>query len=337
MAEQNETINKGYEYKETRASKWAFRFLFLFSVIFACCLAIHFEFRAMKKNDNVRADAMKMTGYLSKTFEDLHDAWSIMYYFYKAGELFRIIRCPDVSPKKGVAQHNTLLTFYRERIEDKDKEEDENFDRNIYKIWCGEKITINIGLKNELYKHPEDYNSYVFKLGEEPIEIIEKYPFVKDALNQIALGERATFVAIPTENNVLKLKKHTMYEITAHLGDVNRKPLPLYSVVKEAEGNTTLIDTHVNCGSVVSFIYEIYSASGKLLKEEREIKKVRVGSGELSEGVEQILTKMSVGDRYRIFITKDEIKDGGSKIISNDLFKNDDILIFDIMVVNLQK
>ena len=354
MEEQKENTNNGYEYRETKLSKWIFRLCFFLATIAICCFAIHLEFKSMKKNENVRADAMKMIGYFSKTFEDLRGAWDTMYYFYKAGELFRIIRCPDVSPKKGVVQHNTLLTFYRERIEGKDDDEDDengDFDREIYKAWCGEKITINIGLKSELYKHPDDYKSYMFKLGEEPIELIEKYPFVKDALNKIAVGERATFVAIPTENNVLRPKKHTMYEITMHLNtnDDKRRAMPLYSIAKEGE-NKNLIDEHVNCGSVVSFIYEIYSPIGKLIKTEREVKKIRVGSGELGEGIEQVLTKMSVGDRYKIFITKNDVKKSNSStskrqsdkndangIITNDLFKDYDVVIFDIRVVNLQK
>ena len=355
MEGQKENKNSGYEYTETRLSKWLFRLFFLFATIFACCLAIHLEFKSMKKNENVRADAMKMTGHLSKTFEDLRGAWDVMFYFYKAGELFRIIRCPDVSPKKGAVQHNTLLSFYREQIEGKDDNEDEedsNFNRELYKAWCGERITINIGFKSELYKHPDDYKSYMFKLGEEPIELIEKYPFVKDALNKMAIGERTTFVAIPTENNILRPKKHTMYEITMHLNsnEIARRAMPLYSVIKEGE-NKNLIDEHVNCGSVVSFIYEIYSPMGKLIKTEQEVKKVRVGSGELGEGLEQILTKMSVGDRYKVFITKNDVKksdnfagkrqdqqnnDTGG-IITSDLFKDNDVVVFDIRVVNLQK
>ncbi len=353
MPSNEENENKNIEH-ETIAGKWTFRIIAVIVIMAFCCIVIHVEFNNMKKNDITRESALQIANQITRSIEALQDAWNTIYYFYQTGNLFKILKCSSMSSTKQTKQKNILLRLYDEKICDNntncalknsntsEKDIDSTNKNDDDYVRCGSDITINIGLKDEVYKHPTNYKKYTFSLGSEPLEILENYPFVKHALATMKIGERTTFIAIPMEQKILKQRRQTMYEIAVHTDSKNKtgadnkqnsNNIPLYFPIRE--GNEKfVIDDRITCGSIVSFIYDIYDINGKKIGADNEINKIKVGSKKLSVGIEQLMLRMSVGDRYKIFVTKNMHKN--TDFFPSTLFNDRDAIIFDISIVNVQ-
>ena len=321
---------------ESLLATWGFRICSLFVIILFCFLIIKFYFNDLKKNKTTQENAERMLTEISNSTENINNAWRTMYYFYQTGDLMNIIKCPTRTHNLKTYQENTLLTLYREDIEtNKNANSNEDGFGMSKNIVCGGKVNLEIGLKDEIYKHPKDFRNYTFKLGEEPLELIEKYPFVKDALTKISEGERATFVALLAENKKFKLKKQTIYEIRIPKNNENQTTiLPLYSVIRK---NTEkfIVNNHANCGAVVSFLYQIHDIDGTILDGSNSAIKVKLGSGQFNKDVEQVMIQMQIGDRYKILLTKHNFKE--SEFIKKQIFSNRDIIIVDVVILNVQK
>ena len=337
-------------YHESRTSKWTFRIIAVFIIILFCFIVIRTEFNNMKKNEITRESALQMIEQITRSIEATQDAWNTIYYFYQTGNLFKILKCPSTSETKQMKQKNILLRLYDEKITNNNNNANNslNSDTNTItfdidkindnnnRVHCGNRITISIGAKDEIYKHPADYKNYTFILGEEPLEILENYPFVKHALASMKIGERATFIAIPAkQKTALKIEKQTIYEITVHANNENNKnTFPLYFPIRE-NNEKFVIDNHIVCGSIVSFIYDIYDIDGKKISTNNEINKVKIGSGKLNNNIEQLMLRMSTGDRYKVFITKNMYKKN-TEFIPLSMFNGRDAIVFDISIINVQ-
>ena len=326
-------------YQETFTSRWVFRLIAVACIFGFCFLVIHLEFASLKKNENSREYAMQIAETWRSSMASLQDAWNTMYYFYQTGDLLKIIRCPAITKTHVKNQKNTLLMLYRENIETQtsSRNTEDMLDDKYNKNWprCGGLVTINIGLKEEIYKHPDDSKKYTFNLGDEPKELIEKYPFVKYALSRLKEGEKATFIAMPSTDKIYRLQKQTIYEISIPvIADNNITNLPLHIAIENNEVKFA-VDEHVFCGSVVKFLYKIQNINGKVLYEPDNFSKIKIGDGKLHEQIEQVMSHMSLGDRYKIFLSKDMIKD--NEFLPKNKIGKEDIVIFDVKIVNVQK
>lgn len=336
MQVEKEDKNK---YQETFTSRLVFRVITFLCICGFCFLVIHLEFISLKKNENSREYAMQLAETWKASIGSLQDAWNTMYYFYQTGDLLKIMRCPSITKTSVKNRKNTLLMLYRENIETQKtiQRSEDMLDENYNKNWprCGGLITINIGLKEEVYNKPNDSKKYTFILGDEPKELVEKYPFVKYALSRLKEGEKATFVAMPETEKIYRLQKQTIYEISIpSFADNNITNLPLYIAVEKNEEKFA-VDEHVFCGSIVKFLYKIQSINGKILYEPDDFSKIKIGDGKLQEQIEQVMSHMSVGDRYKIFLTKDMIKD--NEFLPKNKIGKEDMVIFDVKIVNVQK
>jgi hypothetical protein len=65
------------------------------------------------------------------------------------------------------------------------------------------------------------------------------------------------------------------------------------------------------------------------------MERIKIGSGSLNDDIEQVMTQMQIGDRYKIFLTKQMFKQ--TEILNTDIFKEDDIVIVDLTIANVQK
>ena len=324
-------------YEETSLSKWIFRIIAVSLIMLLCFFTIKFEFHELKNDKKSRDSAEKMLKDIKDSTESLQDAWNTMYYFYQTGDLMKIMKCSLSSKTKSMKQENTLLMMYHEDIKTQKTVKDNDMIKfnDTKNIRCKGNVTINIGLKNDIYSHPKDSKSYTFKLGEEPLELLEKYPFIKEALGRLRIGERATFIALPVKKATFKPQERTIYEIS-----IPDKPsteatnVPLHIPVNKNDDKFE-VDNRVVCGSVVSFLFKITDINGNDIYLPDKIEKVKVGSGSLSDSIEQVMTKMRVGDRYKILLTKQMFKP--TEILNENFFKKNEIIIFDLIIVNVQK
>ena len=329
--------NNDNQYQESLLLKWIFRISSVFIIIFFCFLIIHFEFRELAKNKHARDSAERMIDDVQHSAESLQDAWNTIYYFYQTGDLLKIMKCPTVSKTNNEKNNNTLLMLYREDVSTeklvKNNDISSEF-KEVKNLRCGGNITINIGLKKEIHKHPIDSKNYTFKLGEEPLELVEKYPFVKYALNRLRFGEKATFIALPVEKKIFKPKKQTIYEISIPtLPSTEVINTPIYMPVRKNDEKFE-VDDHAICGSVVQVLLKITDLEGNKIFFS-DIKKIKVGSGLLNESIEQVITQMRIGDRYKILLTKQMFKP--TEILNMNIFKKSEIVIVDLVLINVQK
>ena len=335
MPEEEKQENK---YQETVLTKWIFRIGAVLVIMFFCFIIIRFEFRELAENQHARDSAERMVDDIERASENLQDAWNTIYYFYQTGDLFRIMRCPSVMKSNTSGQEDTLLVFYREDIETQQTTDNSDITadfRDVKSVRCGGNITINIGLKKEIHKHPKDSKNYTFKLGEEPLELLEKYPFVKDALTRLRFGEKATFVALPVEKKIFKPKKNTIYEMSIpNLPSTEVTNVPLHMFVNKSDEKFSIVN-HVVCGSIVYFLFKITDISGNVLVSSRKMEKIKIGSGLFNDYIEQIMTRMRVGDRCKILLTKKMFHP--TDILNNNIMKNNDIVVVDIVIANVQR
>ena len=326
------------QYKETSLSKWIFRIIAVASIILLCFLTIKFEFHKLKNDKKSRDSAEKMLKDIKDSIESLQDAWNTIYYFYQTGDLIKIMKCSLSSKTESIKQENTLLMMYREDIKTQKtvKENDDITKFNDTKnVRCKGNVTINIGLKNDIYSHPKNSKSYTFRLGEEPLELLEKYPFIKEALGRLRIGERATFIALPAKKATFKPQERTIYEMSIpNIPSTEATNIPLHMSVNKNDDKFE-IDNRVVCGSVVSFLFKITDINGNNIYLPNKIERVKVGSGLLNDNIEQVMTKMRIGDRYKILLTKQMFKP--TEILNENFFKKNEIIIFDLIIVNVQK
>ena len=319
--------------KESKVVLWLFRFLCFFLILGFCFLIIKAEFNELKKEESTRDIAIQMINSLERATSSFKDAWKTIYYFYQTGDLFKIMKCSNLSKTTKDNQKNTLLMLYREKID-----KNINNDNETTYLKCRGKITINVGLKNEVYKHPYENNSYTFVLGREPIDMLEKYPFIKHALTRIREGEKATFIAIPAEQKILKPSKQIIYEISVPtLAETSTTNLPLYSVIKR-DDEKFIVENDIVCGSVITFLYKIYDINGNILLDNNINlnKKLKVGSGNFNEYIEQLLLQMRAGDKYKIFLPKSMFKP--SEFLQEKIFPdNTELIIIEITIVGVSK
>lgn len=323
--------------QETSLSKWSFRVGSVFFIILFCYFVIRLEFRNLRNNRDARDAAERMMSDIESSIEKIQDAWNTMYYFYQTGDLMNIMKCAMPIKNKQVNQENTLLTMYREDLKTQKtvKDDNEKIFNDTIGVRCGGNITINIGKKDDIYSHPINGKTYIFKLGEEPLELLENYPFVKEALTRLRFGEKATFIAIPAEKKTFKFQKHVIYEMSIpYLPSTEIMNIPLYMPINKSDKKFEVNDSVV-CGSVVQFFINIKDINGKNILLSNKLEKVKVGSGLLNYNIEQIMTQMRVGERYKILLTKQMFKK--TDILNYDLFKNNEILIVDLIIVNVQK
>lgn len=327
--------------EESLIQKWIFRFLSVFFICGFCYLVIKIEFNSLKNNEQSRNSATSMLKELRMSTSNLKDAWKTLYYFHKTGDLMKIIRCPNLSSgnnDEGV-KYDNLIMLYREDAKTRQNLGKKNIfeEHDEYKnIKCGGKVSINIGLKNEVYKHPNDFKNYTFKLGEEPIDLIKDFPFIKYSLTKIREGERATFIAMIADRNILKPKKQIIYEIEIpEMIENETIGLPFYSILNKVENEKYVVNHKAYCGAVVYYNYKIHDKNGKILKQVSSAEKIKIGSNELNFYVENLMMQMSAGDEYIVFLTREMIKE--NNIFTNDIVKNNDILFFNVKLLNVQQ
>ena len=94
------------------------------------------------------------------------------------------------------------------------------------------------------------------------------------------------------------------------------------------------VDDHAICGSVVQVLLKITDLEGNKIFFS-DIKKIKVGSGLLNESIEQVITQMRIGDRYKILLTKQMFKP--TEILNMNIFKKSEIVIVDLVLINVQK
>ena len=324
--------------KDNLLFTWMFRISSVFIIIFVCYLIIKAEFKSLKENEFSRESTLHMLRSIENSSENIQNAWNKIYYFYQTGDLMNIIKCPSAVSKEQNKNNDLLLNIYRENIittqSINSKNMLENYN-NMKNIRCGGRITINIGLKKEIYKHPKNFETYTFKLGEEPIDMIKNYPFVKNALSKIREGERMTFIAMPKEKNDLIVKKQFIYEIEVpEIATNETARIPFYSILQKTD-NKFLVDKQIACGNVVHYSYTIYNIDGEKIKTSSNLfDKVKIGSGGLNSRIEQLILQMSVGDSFIVFLPKNIIEQ--NSIFTKDILKNN-VVLFEMKILNVQK
>ena len=325
--EKNDEIQK---YKEKKSTKWAFRFIGLFSIIAVCIATIHIEFALMKADKNHKAMAERMISNFDEAMASIQDSWNTMYYFYQTGDLFKILKCPNVNRDSEGLKDSMLLRLFREPY-------DKNFtEEQIRMPQCGEDISIFIGEKSDPYEKAQNLETYNFKLGSEPTELISKYPLVKFALNKLRVGEKATFVAMPKEKKKFGLRDTKNYEITIKMQPNNNNiKTPIYIQINNIENKHSVAERSV-CGSVVSFLYSIHDIDGNLIGKENQTDKTKIGSHRFNTGIETILKDVKVGDNFKIFMTKNYYKDNDEFLQKNPTIKAKDIVIVDVLVASVK-
>ena len=326
------------QYIETKFQKWLFRICSLVLILITVCWVIRWEFRQLANNKDARKSIETIVSELSRSIENLQDAWNTMYYFHQTGDLMKIIKCPMSNKHNTNNNENTLLMLYREDLGTKQmvlgKDLVADFG-DVKHVRCGGNVTIEIGLKEDINQRPKNTERYTFKTGEEPIALLERYPFVKYAIGRLRYGERATFIALPAEKKLFIPKKQTIYEMSVPmLPSTEITDLPLHMHINKNDDKFAIND-RVVCGSVVHILFKITDIEGKVIMQTLKMEKLKVGSGNFNDDMEQILTQMRTGDRYKIILTKQMFRK--TDILNKDLFKENDIVIVDLTVVNVQK
>lgn len=325
--EHNDEIQK---YKEKKSTKWAFRFIGLFSIIIICVATIHLEFIAMKKDKNQKAMAERMIDNFDEAMLAMQDSWNTMYYFYQTGDLFKILKCPNVNRDSEGLKDSMLLRLFREPYDKNFKEE------QLLPTQCGEEIDVIIGEKNDPYNKATNNKMYTIKLGEEPVELISKYPLIKFALNKLRIGEKATFIAMPKEKKKFGLRNTKNYEITIKIKpNKNNIKLPTYVQINSIDNKHNVSERSV-CGAIVSFMYSIRDVEGKLIGKEHQSSKVKIGKNTFNTAIEMILKDVKVGDHLRIFMTKNYYQNNDEFVLNNPTIKTKDIVIVDVLIASIK-
>lgn len=304
--------------------KCLFRFVSFFALMMICIGVIHLEFKEMKKDKNLRADAITMTSNIQNAMSELQNSWDTMYYFYQSGELFNILNCRKQSDSEKNNNDN-LIVLYRNVVNKS------IFDGQYSDMQCGRQISINVGLKDNVDEINVDKKPYNFVLGEEPIKLLETYPLIKYALYQLKLGESATFVASKKVSNKSLRKKQTIYEVELVNQDNQYSNSKIPYIINNKTNKFLNIKNQITCNSVVMLTYDIYDINmNKIYSSTRPIN-VKIGNGNFNKKIENILIKASANDNVMVFLTKQNYN--FSNYIPQSLFENNDIIILDIKII----
>ena len=322
-----ESNDKKITYKYNETGKWLFRIFSLFALIILCICTIHFEFQAMKKDKTLRADAITMTTNIHNATTELQNSWDTMYYFYQSGELFNILNCRKKNNDNTKNDNDNLIVLYRNII-------NENiFDGRYSDLQCGQQISINVGLKDNVDEINADKQPYTFTIGEEPIHLLEKYPLIKYALYQLKLGESATFVASKKISNKSFRKQQTIYEVelVGQEGQYNNSTIPY--IINSKTNKFINIKNQITCNSVIMLVYDIYDVNMNKIYTSQKPINIKIGKGNFNKKIENILVKASANDKVMVFLTKQNYT--FSNYIPQSLFDKNDIIVIEIKVIGV--
>ena len=315
------------------------------SLVIILGLIIHIEFKSLKEEETTRDAAIKITENLRSSAAAIQDAWKTMYYFYKTGDLFKILRCSkgrtsifDREPG------DSLAHIFKRPIDENVRPED----AKLNPIACDKPLSINIQMKKGIDKKMDNPEPYTYVPGNEPLELLKKYPLIQYAVPKLKVGEKAVFVAMPQKTSGQKFKSKYIYEIELPIqkGKNVYNKLPTWVPIHLKEKSINVIDT-VICNSIVAVNMNIYNGLGQLLYETfdsskqidnlKDIKpfKFRMGAGEFNEYIEQILLGLSAGDKIKIFLTKNFMQT--TPFFNQSAFDNQELLIIDLQILGVAR
>lgn len=315
------------------------------SLVIILGLIIHLEFKSLKEEETTRDTALKITENLRSSAAAIQDAWKTMYYFYKTGDLFKILRCSkgrtsifDKEPG------DSLAYIFKRPIDDNIKAED----AKLNPIACDKPLSINIQMKKGIDKKMDNPEPYTYVPGNEPLELLKKYPLIQYAVPKLKVGEKAVFVAMPQKISGQKLKSKYIYEIElpTQQGRNTYTTVPTWVPIYITEKSINVTDT-VICNSIVALNMSIYNGLGQLLYETfdgtkqvdnlKDIKpfKFRMGAGEFNDYIEQILLGLSSGDKIKIFLTKNFMQT--TPFFNQRVFDNQELLIIDLQIMGVTR
>ena len=315
------------------------------SLVLILGLIIHIEFKSLKEEETTRDAAIKITENLRSSAAAIQDAWKTMYYFYKTGDLFKILRCSkgrtsifDREPG------DSLAHIFKRPIDENVRPED----AKLNPIACDKPLSINIQMKKGIDKKMDNPEPYTYVPGNEPLELLKKYPLIQYAVPKLKVGEKAVFVAMPQKTSGQKFKSKYIYEIELPIqkGKNVYNKLPTWVPIHLKEKSINVIDT-VICNSIVAVNMNIYNGLGQLLYETfdsskqidnlKDIKpfKFRMGAGEFNEYIEQILLGLSAGDKIKIFLTKNFMQT--TPFFNQSAFDNQELLIIDLQILGVAR
>jgi len=344
--EDKETTIEDAKTKWKRRGKKLFDKLCKFtSLVLILGLIIHIEFKSLKEEETTRDAAIKITENLRSSAAAIQDAWKTMYYFYKTGDLFKILRCSkgrtsifDREPG------DSLAHIFKRPIDENVRPED----AKLNPIACDKPLSINIQMKKGIDKKMDNPEPYTYVPGNEPLELLKKYPLIQYAVPKLKIGEKAVFVAMPQKTSGQKFKSKYIYEIELPIqkGKNVYNKLPTWVPIQLKEKSINVIDT-VICNSIVAVNMNIYNGLGQLLYETfdsskqidnlKDIKpfKFRMGAGEFNEYIEQILLGLSTGDKIKIFLTKNFMQT--TPFFNQSAFDNQELLIIDLQILGVAR
>lgn len=322
--------NKEIQYIETPITKWGFRIGSLLSILICCYLSIRFEFNKMKQEKEHREFTQKIAVNMENSMTALQDSWETMYYFYQTGDLFKILRCPNVQSKDENVEEDVLIRLFREKYDKKINDED------MFYPSCGEQVNIIIGTKSDPYSKSQDLEQKTITIGQEPVEMIEKYTFLKYALKELKFGERATFMAIPKERTIIHTRKKRVYDLRIMMSpNIKKEKIPTYVKLSQVD-NKYSIANKSHCGSVVSFFYTIKNIDESIIGKQNIAGKAKIGEYKFNKGIEKVIENTKTNESYRIFLTKNFFEENTDFIRENPKIKDKDIVIIDLMVIGVK-
>lgn len=349
VAKQEEEKNTTIEDAKTkwkRRSKKLFDKLCKFaSLVIILGLIIHVEFKSLKEEETTRDAALKITENLRSSSEAIQDAWKTMYYFYKTGDLFKILRCSNGRTSIFDREPGDSLAYvFKRPIDDNIRVED----AKLNPIACGKPLSINIQIKKGIDKKMDNPEPYTYVPGNEPLELLKKYPLIQYAVPKLKVGEKAVFIAMPQKISGQKFKSKYIYEIELPIqkGKNVYNNLPTWVPVYITEKSINVVNT-VICNSIVALNMSIHNGLGQLLYETfnstkqvdnlKDIKpfKFRMGAGEFNEYIEQILLGLSAGDKIKIFLTKNFMQT--TPFFNQRAFDNQELLIIDLQIMGVAR
>jgi hypothetical protein len=221
-------------------------------------------------------------------------------------------------------------------------------DAKLNPIACDKPLSINIQMKKGIDKKMDNPEPYTYVPGNEPLELLKKYPLIQYAVPKLKVGEKAVFVAMPQKTSGQKFKSKYIYEIELPIqkGKNVYNKLPTWVPIQLKEKSINVIDT-VICNSIVAVNMNIYNGLGQLLYETfdsskqidnlKDIKpfKFRMGAGEFNEYIEQILLGLSTGDKIKIFLTKNFMQT--TPFFNQSAFDNQELLIIDLQILGVAR
>ncbi len=342
--EEKEATIEDAKTKWKRRGKKLFNKLCKFtSLVIILGLIIHIEFKSLKEEETTRDTALKITENLRSSAAAIQDAWKTMYYFYKTGDLFKILRCSkgwtNIFDKE---PGDSLAYIFKRPIDDNIRVED----AKLNPIACDKQLSINIQMKKGIDKKMNNPEPYTYVPGNEPLELLKKYPLIQYAVPKLKVGEKAVFIAMPQKISGQKLKSKYIYEIELPIqkGRNTYDKLPTWVPIYITEKSINVTNT-VICNSIVALNMSIHNGLGQLLYDTldttkqvdnvKDIKpfKFRMGAGEFNDYIEQILLGLSAGDKIKIFLTKNFMQT--TPFFNQRVFDNQELLIIDLQIIGV--